>query len=153
MGFQKRKKIITAAIIRDRRFKYEGHEEKMGEQDCEGPHGQSNGPPWFQGEDHWWFDCLLFDEEQVRQGREQKVFCQGQEEHLDDCCPEGKEGTEDQRLRRYQEGHRPLQEGKGVLLKMLATASAQGVEISMPFERYSLNCIEPLMNDAHLQPK
>merc|ERR1712118_223187 len=103
----------------------EGHEEKVCEQDRKGPHGQSDGVPRVQGEDSWWLDRLCLHEE-----------------HLDHCCPEGKEGTETQGLRRNQEGLRALQEGQGVLLKMLVTASAQGVGISTPFERSSPDSIE-----------
>merc|ERR1711904_133004 len=120
----------------------EGHEEKVCEQDRKGPHGQSHGVPRVQGEDSWWLDRLCLDEEQVRQDREQEEICHFQEKHLDDCCPEGKEGTETQGLRRNQEGLRTLQEGQGVLLKMLVTASAQGVGISTPFERSSPDRIE-----------
>merc|ERR1712118_506152 len=80
----------------------EGHEEKVCEQDCKGPHGQSLGVSWIQGEDCGWHDCILFDEEQEWQGREQEAIRDGQEELLDDCCSEGKEGTEGYRLRRNQ---------------------------------------------------
>merc|ERR1711904_51560 len=90
----------------------EGHEEKVREQDCKGPLCQSLGVSWVQGE------------------------------VLDDCRPEGQEGTEDHRLRRSQEGLRALQEGQGVLLKMLVMASAQGVGMSTPFERSSPDRIE-----------
>merc|ERR1712167_79751 len=107
-----------------------------------GPHGQSYGLPWIQGEDHRWLDCHFLDQEQVRQDCEQEVFREGQEKYLDDRCAEGKEGTEGQGLRRNQEGLRALQEGQGVLLKMLAIASAQGVGMSTPFERCSVDCIE-----------
>merc|ERR1711865_42301 len=93
-------------------------------------------------QDQGWLDCVFFDKEQERKGREQEAVRARQEERLDDCRSEGKEGTEDQGLRRNQEGLRALQEGKGALLKMPVTASAQGVGISTPFERYSLNCIE-----------
>merc|ERR1711985_53841 len=113
----------------------EDHEEKVCEQDCKGPHGQSLGVPWNQGEDSGWHDRFLFDEEQERQGREQEAIRDGQEELLDDCLPEGKEGTEDHWLRPNQEGLRALQEGQGVLLKMLVMASARGVGMSTPFER------------------
>merc|ERR1711869_185982 len=104
----------------------QGHEGKVCEQDCKGPHGQSLGVSWIQGEDSGWHDCILFDEEQERQGREQEAIRDGQEELLDDCCSEGKEGTEGHRLRRNQEGLRALQEGQGVLLKMLVMASQLG---------------------------
>merc|ERR1712072_707135 len=110
-----------------------------------------HGVPRVQGEDSWWLDCLCIDEEQVRQDREQEEINLCQEERLDDCCLKGKEGTETQGLRRNQEGLRALQEGQGVLLKMLVTASAQGVGISTPFERSSpdyRSCRTPLMNDV-----
>merc|ERR1711977_488361 len=102
----------------------EGHEEKVSERHCKGPHGQSYGLPRVQGQD-----------------REQEGFRKGQEECLDDCRAEGKEGTEDQGLRRNQEGLRALQEGQGVLLKMLVEASAQGVGMSTPLECRSFDCI------------
>merc|ERR1711976_366791 len=120
----------------------EGHEEKVCEQDCKGPLCQSLGVSWVQGEDSGWPLCFLLDEEQVRQGCEQEAILEGQEELLDDCRPEGQEGTEDHRLRRSQEGLRALQEGQGVLLKMLVMASARGVGMSTPFEPYSFDSIE-----------
>merc|ERR1712224_1108523 len=90
---------------------HEGNEEKVREQDCKGPLCQSLGASWVQGEDNGWPLRFLLDEEQVRQGCEQEAIPEGQEELLDDCCPEGKEGTEDHWLRRSQEGLRALQEG------------------------------------------
>merc|ERR1712193_480055 len=105
---------------------YEGHEEKGCEQDRKGPHGQSHGVPRIQGEDSRWLDCFVLDQEEIL------YF---QEELLDDCLLEDKEGSEDQGLRRNQEGLRALQEGQGVLLKMLVMASARGVGMSTPFER------------------
>merc|ERR1711865_571691 len=89
-----------------------------------------------------WLDRFWSDKEQERKDREQEEICAEQEELLDDCRSEGKEGIEGQGLRRNQEGLRALQEGKGVPVKMPVTASAWGVGISTPFERYSLNCIE-----------
>merc|ERR1712093_774404 len=93
----------------------EGNEEEVREQDCKGPHGQGTGVPWVQGEDRRWVDQRFFDQEQVRQNREQEVIFAGQEESLDVCRPEGKEGTGPQGLRRAQEGLSSLQEGQGVL--------------------------------------
>merc|ERR1711988_646305 len=113
----------------------EGHEEKGCEQDWKGPHGQSHGVPRIQGEDSGWLDCISLDQEQIWKDREQEEICCFQEELLDDCLLEGKEGSEDQGLRRNQEGLRALQEGQGVLLKMLVMASARGVGMSTPFER------------------
>merc|ERR1712144_175570 len=107
-----------------------GHEEEDREQDCKGPLGQSLGVPWIQGEDRGWNDQILFDQEQARQG------CQ-QEEQVDRCRHQGKEGPEPQGICRDQEGITPLQEGKGTLqLKTCMMALAQGVGISTAFERY-----------------
>merc|ERR1719321_657591 len=105
------------------------------EQDRKGPHGQSHGVPRIQGEDSRWLDCIVLDQEQIWKDREQEEILYFQEELLDDCLLEGKEGSEDQGLRRNQEGLRALQEGQGVLLKMLVMASARGVGMSTPFER------------------
>merc|ERR1711865_117226 len=55
-------------------------------------------------QDQGWLDRIFFDKEQERQGREQEALRAFQEEHLDGCCSEGKEGTENQGLRRNQEG-------------------------------------------------
>merc|ERR1712093_252909 len=52
----------------------EGNEEEVREQDCKGPHGQGTGVPWVQGEDRRWVDQRFFDQEQVRQNREQEVI-------------------------------------------------------------------------------
>merc|ERR1739848_12588 len=99
------------------------------------------------GEDRWWHDKVCFDQEQARQGRQQEDVRQGQAEQVDCCCPEGKEGTERQGIRRDQEGITPLQEGAGALpVRVLTTVSAQGVGISTPFERFhylnSIECVE-----------
>merc|ERR1711904_325908 len=83
----------------------ESYEEESSKQDRKGPHGESLGVPGIQGEDRRWDDRIVFDEEQDWQDREQEEIRTWQEEHLDDCGPEGKEGTEDQGLRRSQEGH------------------------------------------------
>merc|ERR1712118_493983 len=77
--------------------------------------GQSHGVPRIQGEDSGWLDCIGLDQEQIWKDREQEEILYFQEELLDDCLLEGKEGSEDQRLRRNQEGLRALQEGKELL--------------------------------------
>merc|ERR1712093_438709 len=82
----------------------EGHEEEGGEQDCKGPLRQSYGAPRIQGEDCRWLDRIFFDKEQAWQGCEQEAISAGQEEPLDDCCSEGKEGIENQGLLCSQEG-------------------------------------------------
>merc|ERR1712166_768001 len=117
----------------DEGYEEEGHLSK----DCRSPSLRRQDQ-----QDQGGLDCVFFDKEQDRKDREQEAVRARQEELLDDCRSEGKEGTEDQGLRRNQEGLRALQEGKGVPMKMPVTASAQGVGISTPFERYSLNCIE-----------
>merc|ERR1712224_828221 len=83
---------------------HEGNEEEVSEQDCKGSHGQSPGVPWIQGEDRRRLESFFLDKEQARKGREQEAVSSRQEERLDDCCPEGKEGIENQGLRRSQEG-------------------------------------------------
>merc|ERR1711974_398938 len=83
----------------------EGHEEEGGEQDCKGPLRQSHGAPRIQGEDCRWLDRIFFDKEQAWQGCEQEAISAWQEELLDDCCCEGKEGIENQGLLCSQEGH------------------------------------------------
>merc|ERR1711935_794552 len=88
----------------------EGYEE-------EGHLSKDRSSPSLRRQDHQdqgWLDCVFFDQEQVRKDREQEAVPARQEERLDDCRPEGKEGPEDQGLRRNQEGLRALQEGKGI---------------------------------------
>merc|ERR1719335_1209296 len=117
---------------------HESHEEEDREQDRQGQNGKGIGLPWFQGEDRGWYDCRLFDQEQERQDREQEKVSVWQEECLDFRCDEGKEGIGPQGLRRNQEGLCSLQEGQGALSVNIhehASASAQGVGMSTPFER------------------
>merc|ERR1712139_130960 len=83
-----------------------------------------------------------FDQEQVRQDREQEEISPRQEEQLhqglDYCRPEGQEGFGPQGLCCDQEGLCSLQEGQRALPMNMhehAKASAQGVGMSTPLER------------------
>merc|ERR1711985_223659 len=112
--------------------RHEGHacyEEEGSEQDRQGQDGQGSRLPWQQGEDRRWHDQIRFDQEQVRQDREQEAIPLRQEEQLH------------QGLRCDQEGLRSLQEGQGTLpvsMHRHAKASAQGVGMSTPLERRRL---------------
>merc|ERR1711924_299687 len=62
------------------------------------------GLPWIQGENRGWYDSCLLDQEQERQDREQEKVGVWQEERLDCCRHQGKEGIGSQGLCRNQEG-------------------------------------------------
>merc|ERR1712138_114279 len=115
------------------------HEEEDCERDCKGQICKGLGASWNQGKDCWWLDRLFFDQEQARTCRQQEAVLEGKEERLDDCSPEGKEGTEDQGLLRSEERNRVLQEGQVLHVKTFVRASAQGVGISTSLERRRLN--------------
>merc|ERR1711924_387113 len=86
----------------------------------------------------WGYDSCLLDQEQERQDREQEEVGVWQEERLDCCRHQVKEGIGSQGLCRNQEGLCSLQEGQGALPMNMhehAKASAQGVGMSTPFER------------------
>merc|ERR1712196_743227 len=70
---------------------HEGYEEEGREQECDGLACQGDGAPWHQSEDHWWLDGIGSDQEQ------------------------GRQGLEDHRLRRGEEGHAALRESQGTL--------------------------------------
>merc|ERR1712139_529396 len=117
---------------------HESHEEEDREQDRQGQNGKSIGLSRFQGQDRGWYDCRLLDQEQAWQSREQEKVSVWQEEPLDCCRHQGKEGIGSQGLCRNQEGLCSLQEGQGALPMNMhehAKASAQGVGMSTPFER------------------
>merc|ERR1711862_1084401 len=107
-------------------------EEEGSEQDCKGTHGQGIGLPWIPGENRGWYDSCLLNQEQERQDREQEKVGVWQEERLDCCRHQGKEGIGSQGLCRNQEGLCSLQEGQGALPMNMhdhAKASAQGWDV------------------------
>merc|ERR1712124_29837 len=127
---------------------HEGHEEEDREQDRQGQNGKGIGLPWIQGENRGWYDSCLLDQEQERQDCEQEKVGVWQEERLDCCRPQGKEGIGSQGLCRNQEGLCSLQEGQGALPMNMhehAKASAQGVGMSTPFERSCVGWIVSLV--------
>merc|ERR1712182_33348 len=110
----------------------------MGGNEGDEGHGRHEGHEGHEGEDRERYDSCLLDQEQERQDREQEKVGVWQEERLDCCCHQGKEGIGSQGLCRNQEGLRSLQEGQGALPMNMhehAKASAQGVGMSTPLER------------------
>merc|ERR1711869_188571 len=98
----------------------EGNEEEGCEQDRKGQIRKVRRLPWNQGEDRRRLDQERLGGEQAWKDCEQEEFgtCQEglrQHQRLDNCSPEGKEGTWREGLRRCQEGLSSLQEGQGVL--------------------------------------
>merc|ERR1712124_223568 len=85
---------------------YEGHV-----QDCKGPLRQSRRLSWIQGEDRRWLASNRLGEEQERKDREQEAIRSSHEEvcllrsqGLVYRCPEGKEDSRFEGLRRCQGG-------------------------------------------------
>merc|ERR1711981_568378 len=106
------------------------HEEEDREQDRQGPNGKGIGLPWLQGQDRGWNDRCFPDQEQARQDREQEKIRVWQEESLDCCRDQGKEGIGPQGLRCNQEGLSSLQEGQGALpVNILSYMNMPGLQL------------------------
>merc|ERR1711988_137231 len=101
----------------------------------------------------WGTDCWQVDQEQAWPCREQEGQPSFQEERVDRCSEGCPLCFEDQGVLRYQEGHSPLHEGKGVVCQVSKVpcyqegcavagliaehekASVRDVGMSTPFEQ------------------
>merc|ERR1711988_878425 len=102
---------------------HEGNEEEDLEQDRYWKDGQGDGSPRKQSKDHWRVEGIRSDQEQERQGCEQKAERKGKEEPLDGGCQESTCSAQNQRLCCDQKGFTSLPQSKGVLRLSRVTRS------------------------------
>merc|ERR1719311_161372 len=96
----------------------DGNEEEEREQGRARHLCQGDGAPRQQSKNRRWLDRQGPDQEQERQGCEQEEERPRQEVAVDPGLREGTQGTEDQGLRRDQEGHAPVRKSQGILRQL-----------------------------------
>merc|ERR1712124_185482 len=108
----------------------ESHEEE--ESLC--PPCQASCLLWQDRQDSNWIEEVRPCAEQERQGRQQEEPPPWQAVTLDCSSSEGPQGTQDQGLCSYQEGHSTLQKGQGALRSVNAMSdlsSGNGLQLQM----------------------